>query len=423
MNKFPENDNLILFDKYNIIIENCIKEILKHTRWLEKYLSDLMGEILMNSTHGKRFFCKEAVINELGISEDDYDCKAKDSPFLIWKEHDLNFLELSAGFIFSSVYSNRQTVYDEFKKLNLYRSTKEEMIRKLYDILLKYQEKTIKLNKIISEDSLTLNKINLEFDLINNELKYIESIIDPVGSLFHLTSFLRRSLSTVDTIRSEIAQPFLRLVLKHAVKIAASKSNLNQNEQSKIYNSFQNGLIGLMQAISYFEPSEGRSFGVYAKFWVRQAILYLIKKRSNFISLPPTIWQMYKKLKFQHDKLQKEGSLDEDEFLKTTGVNIEKYREIETQISMIHPKSLSDPIENNGEDENVTLFSMLEDENVEVYEEFEEDPQRMTFGLLNGLTEEEKKIINLRYGLCGKNPVNEKSPEVFIQKILKIITS
>ncbi len=198
-------------------------------------------------------------------------------------------------------------------------------------------------------------------------------------------------------IKARIIDANLRLVVSVAVNYAS------KDEKSLSFSDLiQEGNLGLMKAVDRFDVTKGYKFSTYATWWIRQSVSRSKADSDRTIRVPvhmvESINKVYRLRNILTQKLNRTPS--NQELAEALNISVEKVVDI-LKFGQ-EPVSLYTSI---GEDEDSFLIDFIPDKNNITEEESDQlELNRVVMDILDTLSEREKRVMILRFGLDGKDP-------------------
>jgi len=248
-------------------------------------------------------------------------------------------------------------------------------------------------------DSEMMNDSYEESNILSMYLKEINRI--PLLTQDEEYNLALRAKKGDELARKKLIEGNLRFVVNVAKKY--------QNQGIPLNDLINEGNIGLMTAVEKFEPDMGYHFISYAVWWIRQSIVKALCEKSRAVRLPLNRTNELMQIKKAQKSLMHENGREatSGEIGDLTGLEPELVKDL-LAISR-EMVSLDSPMTNGDKDSQSTFGDFVEDDSPSPEDRLLESSLKEDINVVLGsLSEKERDVIELRFGLNGRTPMSLK---------------
>jgi RNA polymerase primary sigma factor len=251
-------------------------------------------------------------------------------------------------------------------------------------------------DEIMNQEEVQMVEDASELPAVNSVQLYFQQINRiPLLTQEEEVSLAKRSLTGDTEASKRLVEANLRLVVSIAKHYHSSTLSF--------MDLVQEGNIGLCKAAEKFDYTKGYRFSTYATWWVRQTITRALADQDRVIRIPTNLVEYHNKMSKIIAQYQTEyGTTPSiEELMEETGWTKER---VSTLLDLtMSTTSLETPV---GDEEDATMGDLIPDNTYNpVAEAMREADKQVILSVLNTLTEKERDVMTLRFGIGTDNPL------------------
>jgi len=199
--------------------------------------------------------------------------------------------------------------------------------------------------------------------------------------------------------REQLVRSNLRLVVNIAKRYGGRGMSLGD--------LIEEGNLGLIKAVDYFDPERGTRFSTYAAWWIKQSIKRALLENVQPVHIPTYMVALINQ--WRHTAVELENTLgrtpDVEEMAEIMKLPVRKAKIIHQIVKILG--AAKDAHSYDGTEEDEMLEGILEDQSTGRPEDalVASEEQAKVLCLLDEIEPREADILRLHYGLDGRKPM------------------
>jgi RNA polymerase primary sigma factor len=202
--------------------------------------------------------------------------------------------------------------------------------------------------------------------------------------------------------REQLVRSNLRLVVNIAKKYVGRGMSLGD--------LIEEGNLGLIKAVDYFDPDYGTRFSTYAAWWIKQSIKRALLANVQSVHIPTYMVALMNQWRHTAAELESRlgRTLDVEEMAEIMHLPLRKAKIIHHIVKIL--SAVKDASGSDSTDDNQVIEETLQDQNAAKPEDtlVADEEQTKVLGLLNEIEPREAEVLRSHYGLDGRRPMTLK---------------
>ena len=202
--------------------------------------------------------------------------------------------------------------------------------------------------------------------------------------------------------RERLVRSNLRLVVNIAKKYGGRGMALGD--------LIEEGNLGLIKAVDYFDPERGTRFSTYAAWWIKQSIKRSLLENIQLVHVPTYMVALINQ--WRHTAVEAEAQLGRklrvEEMANLMHLPVRKAAIINRIVEVL--SNASDSLNSDEDSDTQAIESTLQDDNAGLPEDslVDDEEKSKVVRLLEDLEPRDADVLRLHYGLTGRRPLTLK---------------